>query len=153
MKTRYQRSLDDYARYHQNHKNKITHYLGIPMIVLAVVVLLRAPAPLEFGAVRLDWALLVMVPVSVFYLSLNLVSALGMIAFFALCYVLSPAVGTPAALAVFILGWVLQFVGHHFEGKKPAFFKNAVHLLIGPLWILNDLFCRLHLPAYEAKGS
>jgi uncharacterized membrane protein YGL010W len=42
-----------------------------------------------------------------------------------------------ASLALFVLGWVLQFVGHYvYEKKSPAFFRNFTHLLVGPLWIL-----------------
>ena len=43
----------------------------------------------------------------------------------------------PMAVGLFILGWVLQFVGHYvYEKKSPAFFRNVTHLLVGPLWIL-----------------
>ncbi|MEA2416126.1 MAG: hypothetical protein QOI58_2783, partial [Thermoanaerobaculia bacterium] len=43
-------------------------------------------------------------------------------------------------IALFILGWIFQFIGHSvYEHKQPAFLRNAVHLLIGPLWILNDV--------------
>ena len=39
-----------------------------------------------------------------------------------------------------MLGWIFQFIGHSvYEKKNPAFFRNFVHLLVGPLWILNDL--------------
>ena len=41
------------------------------------------------------------------------------------------------ALVLFILGWVLQFVGHAIEGNQPAFFKNPVYLFVGPLWWLR----------------
>jgi len=44
------------------------------------------------------------------------------------------------ALALFILGWILQFVGHWFEGKPPAFFKNPLYLIIGPVWWVKKLF-------------
>lgn len=40
------------------------------------------------------------------------------------------------ALAVFVIGWILQFLGHAIEGNQPAFLKNPVYLFIGPLWIL-----------------
>jgi uncharacterized membrane protein YGL010W len=43
-------------------------------------------------------------------------------------------------LMLFILGWIFQFVGHAvYEKRQPAFLKNALHLLVGPLWILNDM--------------
>lgn len=35
---------------------------------------------------------------------------------------------------LFVVGWVLQFIGHMFEGKMPSFFKNPIFLLVGPLW-------------------
>ena len=44
------------------------------------------------------------------------------------------------ALGLFIFGWILQFVGHMFEGKPPAFFKNPIYLLVGPIWAVKKLF-------------
>ena len=41
------------------------------------------------------------------------------------------------ALVLFMTGWVLQFIGHAIEGNRPAFFRNPVYLLIGPLWLLR----------------
>jgi uncharacterized membrane protein YGL010W len=41
------------------------------------------------------------------------------------------------ALGIFVLGWVLQFVGHAIEGNQPAFFKNPTYLLVGPWWLLR----------------
>ena len=43
---------------------------------------------------------------------------------------------------LFITGWILQFVGHVFEGKLPAFFKNPVYLLVGPFWWLKKMLAR-----------
>ena len=151
MNAKYGHYMDDYATYHRNPKNKATHYLGIPMIVFSVIVFLRTWLLGSLGPVSLDGALLVMVPVLAFYLYLNPVTGLGMTIIFAFMYWGAPMVPTVAAVVLFVGGWVLQFIGHHFEGKKPAFFRNAVHLLIGPLWILNDLFVKLKLPAYQPE--
>jgi uncharacterized membrane protein YGL010W len=41
------------------------------------------------------------------------------------------------ALALFVVGWILQFVGHAIEGNSPAFFRNPVYLLVGPLWLVR----------------
>ena len=41
------------------------------------------------------------------------------------------------ALALFIGGWILQFVGHAIEGNQPAFFKNPVYLFVGPMWLVR----------------
>jgi uncharacterized membrane protein YGL010W len=44
------------------------------------------------------------------------------------------------ALGIFTAGWVIQFVGHKFEGMKPAFFDDAKQLLIGPLFVCAEAF-------------
>ncbi len=41
------------------------------------------------------------------------------------------------ALALFVIGWIFQFVGHYVEGNPPSFLKNPVFLLVGPWWILK----------------
>ena len=151
MKKLFETALDDYASFHKNPKNKITHYLGIPIIVYTVIVFLRLISVPQMGPLVLDGALLAMVPVGIFYLMLNIGTGLGMLLIFGLMYLLAPYCSWQVALGVFITGWVLQFIGHYYEGKKPAFFKNGVHLLIGPLWILNDLYSKLSLPAYSPK--
>lgn len=41
--------------------------------------------------------------------------------------------------AMFVFGWMLQFVGHAFEGKAPSFFRDPTFLLIGPVWFMKKL--------------
>jgi uncharacterized membrane protein YGL010W len=50
-----------------------------------------------------------------------------------------------ASLAVFVLAWIGQFVGHKIEGKKPSFFDDLRYLLIGPLFVLAVLYRRLRI--------
>lgn len=38
------------------------------------------------------------------------------------------------ALAMFVVGWILQFIGHAFEGRKPEFFRDWRFLLVGLRW-------------------
>lgn len=78
--------MEDYKAKHRHPLNRLTHSIGIPMIVVSL--------PLFFFSWR--WA-----------------------------------------LALFIVGWILQFIGHAIEGNQPAFFRNPVYLLIGPLWIVR----------------
>ncbi len=56
-------------------------------------------------------------------------------------------------LTLFILGWILQFIGHAFEGNKPAFFSNPIYLLIGPLWLLKRLTDLLRGQARRVNNS
>jgi uncharacterized membrane protein YGL010W len=132
-----------YQAYHQNPRNKTTHYLGIPLIVYAILNLLfQVPLP---GWPYFNLALVLFVVVSVFYLSLNVRLALGMGLLTLPLYVL--AIWTPwwVGLAAFVVGWILQLIGHQVEGKKPAFLTNFVHLFIGPLWIASHLMEKLGL--------
>jgi uncharacterized membrane protein YGL010W len=48
-------------------------------------------------------------------------------------------VNPPLAAIMFVFGWILQFVGHAFEGKKPSFFSDPRFLLIGPMWFLKKI--------------
>jgi uncharacterized membrane protein YGL010W len=50
------------------------------------------------------------------------------------------------ALAVFVLAWFGQFLGHLAEGRRPSFFKDLQFLLIGPAWLTAYIYRKLGLP-------
>jgi uncharacterized membrane protein YGL010W len=78
--------MESYKAKHQHPLNRLTHAIGIPLIVVSL--------PLFF----FDWRW---------------------------------------ALALFVLGWAFQFLGHAIEGNSPAFFRNPVYLVVGPLWLVR----------------
>ena len=80
--------IENYKAKHQHPLNKLTHSIGIPLIVISLPLFL------------FDWRW---------------------------------------ALALFVVGWILQFIGHAFEGNQPAFFKNPMYLLAGPMWIVQRI--------------
>ena len=49
----------------------------------------------------------------------------------------------PVSIAVFVVAWIAQFVGHRIEGRKPSFFEDLQYLWVGPLFVLAKLFARL----------
>ena len=49
------------------------------------------------------------------------------------------------SLAIFVLAWVGQFIGHKIEGKKPSFLKDLQFLLIGPAWLLSFIYKKLNI--------
>jgi uncharacterized membrane protein YGL010W len=51
-----------------------------------------------------------------------------------------------SSTVLFVVAWIGQFIGHHFEGRKPSFFKDVQFLLIGPLWLLAFVYRRFGLP-------
>lgn len=145
--------LTQYAAYHQDHRNVVTHFVGIPMIVLAVTILLARPTFLVLGGLAVTPALLLAVLASVaFYLRLDLRFGLAMALQLAVCVWLSQwfaAMSTAAWLGwgvgLFVVGWAIQFLGHYYEGKKPAFVDDLVGLLVGPLFLTAEVAFALHL--------
>jgi len=138
--------LANYAAYHRDPRNVFTHFIGIPMIVLAVTTLLARPAmPLGEGPAYLTPAMVLYALSCLFYLRLSAGFGLAMTAILAgFVYVggLLAALSTGAWLAwgigLFVIGWVIQFVGHYYEGRKPAFVDDLSGLVVGPLFLVAE---------------
>jgi uncharacterized membrane protein YGL010W len=140
--------LAQYAAYHRDRRNIATHFVGIPMIVLALAVLLSRPqwqvASLPFGITP---ALALFVCATIYYLALDLTLGFAMALISALCLfigaqlaIASTAIWAGSGIALFIVGWVFQFIGHvAYEHRKPAFADDLIGLLIGPLFVLAEL--------------
>jgi uncharacterized membrane protein YGL010W len=145
----------DYQAFHRDGRNKLTHYVGIPLIEFAILNFLYQIPHLPLGGWSLDFALVFFAGVIAFYLSLNVRLAVVMAVLSLPLYGLAMITPWYVGLTAFVLGWIFQFVGHHLEGKKPAFLTNGVHLLIGPLWITSHLAEKAGLwrPLTGAKGQ
>ena len=157
MKT-LQDQLVQYAGYHRDTRNIAMHFVGIPMIVLAIATLLARPS-INVGGVPLSLALLVTVLSCLYYLRLQLGLGLLMSVLLglSLCFGqwvagMSTATWLATGVGLFVLGWVIQFVGHIWEGRKPAFVDDIVGLIIGPLFVtVEALFAFGLLPALRAE--
>ena len=127
----------DYASHHQTKGNKVFHRVGIPLIVLTLLGML-AHVPV-YGPVTAG--ILVIAVSEVVYLMLEWRLALVMLVISAgMYYVAGTWIPLWLNVALFVLGWIFQFIGHSvYEKKSPAFLTNFLHLLVGPLWILNDV--------------
>ena len=88
MATRLHEYLARYAEEHTKTGTKLTHVVGIPMILVSL------------GVVFIDWRL---------------------------------------GAGLFVLGWILQFIGHRIEGNRPAFFGDPLYLLVGVLWVGKEV--------------
>ena len=143
--------LTQYASYHQDGRNVATHFVGIPMIVLAVATLLARPA-LEVAGWTFSPAVALAIATCVFYFRLDL--RFG--AFMALVMAAMVAGGhwfaaqstttwLASGIGLFVVGWVFQFIGHYYEGKKPAFVDDLVGLVVGPLFLAAEAAFFLNL--------
>jgi uncharacterized membrane protein YGL010W len=144
--------LSKYAAYHRDKRNIATHYIGIPMIVAAVVILLSRPAFMHIDGVAISPALFAVSIAAMFYLKLDIRFGIVMSVFLAAClwlgqwFAVQPtAMWLAWGIGLFVVGWVFQFVGHYYEGKKPAFVDDIMGLAIGPIFVAAELAFELGL--------
>ncbi len=130
-----------YSDSHLNPVNEIIHLICVPAIVMSALGLFWALHPLVAVAVALA--------ALVYYTMLSLPLAIGMLlmagAMLGVLALLPIAVVLPLSIAVFVIAWIGQFIGHRIEGKKPSFLDDLRFLLVGPLFVLGFLYRRFHI--------
>lgn len=131
--------------------NQRLHVICVPAIVWSLLAILHA-LPLPDGlADRLPqgvWAGLATLLALFFWWRLSRPLALGSAVFAALGLwgnvVILENFGAMvlliAGIAVFVLAWIGQFIGHLVEGRRPSFFTDLVYLMIGPPWVLAKAY-------------
>lgn len=132
--------LAHYEESHRNPKNEIIHFIAIPLIMLSLVGMMFAIHPyVAYAFIAASM---------VYYVRLSLVFLLTMVLWsllsIALVFAMGPLV-LELSIAIFVGAWILQFIGHKLEGKKPSFFEDIQYLWVGPLFVLSKLFTRLGL--------
>lgn len=131
-----------YGQSHQNPTNVLIHCVAVPLIMLSLVGMLYAASP---------WAALVFLAASLVYywrLSTVFLVAMGFVTVLMLVLVTALKVAgvlLPASIAIFVVAWIFQFMGHRIEGKKPSFFDDIQYLWVGPLFVLSHLFMKLNI--------
>lgn len=125
----------DYAAYHQTRGNQITHWIGIPSIVISLLGGLS-----HLGTPSLNAGIVFWIFGVAWYLFLEwkigLPFALVTLGFYLIGTLLSPL----WLSSLFIGGWAIQLLGHSFfEKNRPALLTNLRHLMIGPLWLFSKL--------------
>ena len=136
-----ERLLMRYDESHQNKTNVLIHAIAVPSIYFVTLGLLWAiPVPDWIAQFDVTWAHIIAVPVLYYYFLLSgpigAAMTLLTIACFGGVYLLEAA-GISVwqfCLALFVVMWILQFVGHKIEGKKPSFLEDLRFLLVGPAW-------------------
>lgn len=138
-----------YAAYHQDARNKATHFVGVPLIAFSLMIplgWLRA----DLGEFTLSAALVVTALLMLYYLVLDIPLGLASCALFALMLwganALSQApLGASLSwfLVLFVGGWALQLWGHVYEGRKPALVDNLFQVLVAPIFLVAEVFFAL----------
>ena len=155
MNAYFRRQLAAYAMHHGSAGNCVMHWLGIPAIFFAVLLVL-AVRLVPIGGYGIAAGTLLLVPAVILWLALD--AGVGS----ALLIVIVPLAGTAEwvarvsnmtltlsiALAAFAAGWLFLMVGHVvFEGRKPAFADDLSLMFIGPMFIVTKALVGLGLRA------
>lgn len=142
--------FESYSADHRHPTNRAIHWVCVPAILWsAIAALWVVPVPASIGRPGL-WCALLMVGALTFYWRLSRPLGAAMIVLFIalglltqLAYdALGPGRLLTLAIAVFVLAWIGQFIGHVIEGRRPSFFTDLAYLLIGPAWLMGKLMRR-----------
>jgi uncharacterized membrane protein YGL010W len=138
-----------YAAYHQDARNKFSHFIGVPAIVLGVMVALGW-LRLEVAGTTISGAMVITALLLAYYVFLDLALGLAMLAVFALllyCAEMIAVMPIRQSVGWFIVlfagGWVVQLVGHVFEGRKPALADNLFQIFVAPIFLCAEVFFAL----------
>lgn len=142
--------LNEYRQSHSHPTNKLIHVICVPAITFSTLALLWH---LNLGLVGVSGALgqwangavVLAIVATLYYATAGLRPLLGMGCVAAMAFALILAIeaaGLPLLMiagAIFVVAWAVQLYGHAVEGAKPSFFKDVQFLLIGPLFVLEEL--------------
>lgn len=150
MKTA-QKYFDEYAVSHQNTTNQKIHFICVPLIFFSVIGLLFSiPSSIIsrffglYNPLLENWAFLIALGISIFYLRLGFWYFIDMLFFILLSIIGNFWLSSFGnifyiSMTIFVLAWLGQFYGHKIEGAKPSFLKDLQFLLIGPLWVIHKI--------------
>jgi uncharacterized membrane protein YGL010W len=164
--------LDAYGAYHEDVRNKLTHFLGVPLVTFGLFLALGWLRFAHAPEIPYTGATLFYLVVFLYYLCLDWRIALWQAPFtLALLWLADRGALWPfpdslrVFLAAFFGGWLIQLIGHAFEGKRPALADNLLQIFNAPLFLTAEvaflLGCRQdlrraagprHAPPFAEEG-
>jgi uncharacterized membrane protein YGL010W len=138
-----------YAAYHQDARNKATHFIGVPAIMLSLFIPL-AWIRVEAGGITITAAMLFAAAVLVYYFLLDIALALAMLVITGAMVWIGHQIAALGAVpgwgwfaVLFIGGWIFQLVGHVYEGRRPALTDNLFQIFVAPIFLAAEVFFAL----------
>ena len=135
------RLLNRYSESHTNRTNILIHAIAVPSIFFVTIGLIWSiPVPAFIAQYNINWAHIFAVPTLYYYFKLSgpigaAMTLLMIATFYGIKFLEAANINVlHFSLALFVIMWILQFVGHKIEGKKPSFFEDLRYLLVGPAW-------------------
>lgn len=135
-----------YSAYHRDFRNRITHFVGVPMIIFSIFLVLSLIRFDEAGGEPITAAMVLLIPLLALYTSavllLGLVSAAFLLPMLWSAEVMARQDVQSAMIVAgvcFVGGWVIQLIGHMFEGRKPALTDNILQVFMAPGFLVAEL--------------
>jgi len=147
----FRRELASYADSHRDQVNGVMHIIGNPILFVAVVLPLSL-LPVTVLGVQTSAAPLLVIPALIMWMVFDVAIGLAIVATAIPLLLAASAIAGHVsvtwvwiiAVALFVLGWALQIVGHQvFERKRPSLLDNPLHMLISPMYVFAKLFIAL----------
>jgi len=139
-----------YAAYHQDARNKATHFIGVPAIMLSLFIPLAWIRLFEVNGIAVTAAMLFAAVALVYYFILDRPLGLAMLVVTGVLLWIGQSIASLGAVAgwtwfavLFVGGWILQLVGHVFEGRKPALADNLFQIFVAPIFLAAEVFFAL----------
>ena len=150
--TLFERQMAMYTTFHRDPRNRLTHFFGIPAIIVSLMVAL-ALARVGPDSVTVSLAVLVAAAAWGLWIVLDGPIGLAMGLFLVPSLVLAEWIAATQTTTMvwivfavlFVGGWALQLWGHVYEGRRPALLSNLFQALIGPMFLVAELFFALGL--------
>jgi uncharacterized membrane protein YGL010W len=152
--------MQSYGEYHKDPRNKLTHFAGVPLVTFSLFLALgwfRFVVP----TVPITAATLFYLGVVIYYLRLDWSVALLQLPVTLILLMVSDWVAQisfgrsfSVFLITFVLGWIIQLVGHAIEGRRPALADNILQVFNAPLFLTIEVLAALKLrkDLYESEG-
>lgn len=160
--------MQSYGAYHRDPRNKLTHFFGVPLVTFSLFVFLGWFRFVHPEVLPITVATLFYIGVTIYYFRLDWTIAVVQLPFtltllFIADWVAKQSMGLSFSvfLTTFVLGWIIQIVGHVLEGKRPALADNILQIFNAPVFLTVEALALMGFrkdlaepePAGEMAGS
>jgi uncharacterized membrane protein YGL010W len=134
--------MQSYGEYHRDPRNKLTHFFGVPLVTFSLFLFLGWFRFVRPDVLPITAATLFYLGVVIYYFRLDWAIALIQLPFTLTLLMVADwlaqeplAVSASVFFATFVLGWIIQLVGHAIEGRRPALADNLLQIFNAPLFL------------------
>lgn len=144
MQVWFREQMAMYTAYHRDVRNCATHFVGVPMIVFSLLVALSALPLGQLGTVPITLAtVFLLLLLALYWVAVPLMGLVATVVHIPLLWYADAAANDPASIWIivgvcFVGGWIIQFVGHLFEGRRPALTDNFLQAFMAPGFLVAE---------------